>query len=191
MESQGAFQKRIRAAAMPLSLAIAETPERWCENFTKWMRRRSEELERELDQQCLQMTDSKPQKRFYALISYWFDYDYAREVGSFKYFVKSFHTDIHAAEEAQKKAEEWDQVHCSYEPGSNSDFGIYIVPQLPYEATGAVYATIHTNILTMQFYKSKEQVQNAISMVKYFEEVRSDNDGDSDMLPLLKKSGIV
>jgi len=105
MEPQGAFQKRICAAVMPLSLATAKTPERWCENFTKWTTRRYEELERELAQQCAQMTDSEPEKRVYALISYWYDYDYAQDTGRYKYFVKSFHTDIHVAEEAKKKAE--------------------------------------------------------------------------------------
>jgi hypothetical protein len=189
-ESQEEFQKRIKAAVMPLSLATAETPEIWSENFAKWTRQRKKEINRELDQSAAQMTDIKLQKKFYALISkhlnYKLDYGYC-----YDYSVESFHTDIHAAEEAKKKAEKYDEIHCSYEPDSNSDFEIYTVPQLPYEATTAVYATIHTGILTMQFYKSKEQVQKAISMVKHFTKVTSNHDGNSDMLPLLKKSGIV
>ena len=191
MESQGAFQKRIQEAVMPLSLATAETAERWYENYAEWTSRRDRELERELAQQCAQMTDSEPRKPVYALISYYYDYDYAQDAEYCKYFVVSFHTDSHAAEEAKKKAEECDKIHCSYEPGSNSDFDVYTVPQLPYEVTTAVYATINTDIMTMQFYKSEADAQRAITMVEHFEEVRSNEDGNSDMFPILKKSGIV
>jgi len=65
------------------------------------------------------------------------------------------------------------------------------VPQLPYEVSTTVYATIHTGILTMQLYKSEATARRAISMGGHFEEVRSDNDGSSDVLPVLKKSGIL
>ena len=191
MESQGAFQKRIQEAVMPLSLATADTAERWYENYAEWASRRYEELERELAQQCAQMTDSEPRKPVYAVISYYYDYDYAQDTGHNKYFVESFHTDSRVAEEAKKKAEELDKIHCSYEPGSNSDFDVYTVHQLPYAVTTAVYATIHTDILTMQFYKSEVDAQRAITMVEHFEEVRSGEDGNSDVLPVLKKSGIV
>ena len=191
MELQGAFQKRIQEAVMPLSLATAETAERWYENYAEWTSRRDRELERELAQQCAQMTDSEPRKPVYALISYHYDYDYAQDAGDYKYFLKSFHTDSHAAEEAKKKAKEWNKIHCSYEPGSNSDFDVYTVPQLPYEVTTAVYATINIDIMTMQFYKSEANAQRAITMVEHFEEVRSSEDGNSDVLPVLEKFGIV
>ena len=79
----------------------------------------------------------------------------------------------------------------NYKPLIDSKFDIYDVPMLPDDVTTPVYAILHRTIGAIYFYKSKATAQKAISMVNKFTEVLSKEDGNSDVLPVLKKSGIV